>query len=98
MHCISGNALFADAPRRCAAMPETIASISISLRRQGSADEPTSIREVNVMPKGSVPKREAKKPKKNAQKRDAYISPVIAGDTVEVVGKRRRRRDEDVVV
>ena len=46
------------------------------------------------MPKGSVPKREAKKPKKKSQKRDTYISPVIAEDTVEVVGKRRRRKAE----
>ena len=46
------------------------------------------------MPKGSVPKREAKKPKKKAQKREVYISPVVATETVEVVGKRRRRKDE----
>ena len=47
------------------------------------------------MPKGSVPKREAKKPKKKAAKRDTYITPIVAGETVEVVGKRRRRKDED---
>ena len=48
------------------------------------------------MPRGSVPKREAKKPKKKAQKRDTYISPAVATETVEVVGKRRRRKaDED---
>ena len=47
------------------------------------------------MPRGSVPKREAKKPKKKAQKRDTYISPVIAAETVEVVGKRRRRKADD---
>lgn len=46
------------------------------------------------MPRGSVPKREVKKPKKKAQKRDAYISPVVAAETVEVVGKRRRRKAE----
>ena len=47
------------------------------------------------MPKGSVPKREAKKPKKKAAKRDTYISPVAANEAVEVVGKRRRRKAED---
>ena len=46
------------------------------------------------MPRGSVPKREAKKPKKKAQKRDTYISPVAVTETVEVVGKRRRRKAE----
>ena len=46
------------------------------------------------MPKGSVPKREAKKPKKKAQKRETYASPIIVGETVEVVGKRRRRKAE----
>lgn len=46
------------------------------------------------MPRGSVPKREAKKPKKKAQKRDVYTSPVVAENTVEVVGKRRRRKAE----
>ena len=44
------------------------------------------------MPRGSVPKREAKKPKKKAQKQDTYVSPIVAAETVEVVGKRRRRR------
>ena len=59
------------------------------------------------MPKGSVPKRdyrrllyiryadEAKKPKKKTQKRETYISPIVAGETVEVVGKRRRRKADD---
>ena len=47
------------------------------------------------MPKGSVPKREAKKPKKKAQKRETYMSPIVAGETVEVVGKRRRRKADD---
>ena len=51
-------------------------------------------REVKGMPKGSVPKREAKKPKKKAQKRDVYTSPIVAENTVEVVGKRRRRKAE----
>ena len=46
------------------------------------------------MPKGSVPKREAKKPKKKAAKRDTYISPIVASETVEVVGKKRRRKAE----
>lgn len=44
------------------------------------------------MPRGSVPKREAKKPKKKAQKQASYISPIAANETVEVVGKRRRRK------
>ena len=59
-----------------------------------TAVEPTPIREVKDMPRGSVPKREAKKPKKSAQKREAYTSPVVVSETVEVVGKRRRRREE----
>lgn len=46
------------------------------------------------MPRGSVPKREAKKPKKKTQKQDTYISPIVATETVEVVGKRRRRKEE----
>ncbi len=46
------------------------------------------------MPKGSIPKREAKKRKKSAQKRDTYASSVVAVDTVEVVGKRRKRKVE----
>lgn len=46
------------------------------------------------MPRGSVPKREAKKPKKKTTKRDTYISPVVAAETVEVVGKKRRRKAE----
>ncbi len=46
------------------------------------------------MPKGSVPKREAKKPRKKATKRDSYISPVVSAETVEVVGKKRRRKAE----
>lgn len=55
---------------------------------------PTPIREVKDMPKGSVPKREAKKPRKKATKRDSYISPVVSAETVEVVGKKRRRKAE----
>ena len=46
------------------------------------------------MPKGSVPKREAKKPKKKATKRDTYASPTVVSEAVEVVGKRRRRKEE----
>ncbi len=46
------------------------------------------------MPKGSVPKREAKKSKKNAPKREILSSPIISGEAVEVVGKRRRRKAE----
>ena len=49
------------------------------------------------MPKGSVPKREAKKAKKNAKKDALPIaSPVFSSAEVEVVGKRKKRKaDED---
>ena len=49
------------------------------------------------MPKGRIPKREAKKPKKKAGKAVA-VAPLadFASPEVEVVGKRRKRRDEEV--
>lgn len=46
------------------------------------------------MPKGAVPKREAKKPKKQAQKKAFDIAPVATSEGVEVTGKRRRRKQE----
>ena len=47
------------------------------------------------MPKGSVPKREAKKPKKSKEKRAAISVPIATSEGVEVVGKKRKRKDED---
>ncbi len=44
------------------------------------------------MPKGSVPKREAKKPKKATQKKPVLTEPIATSEGVEVVGKRRRRK------
>lgn len=47
------------------------------------------------MPKGSVPKREAKKPKKNSKK-VALTTTEFTSPDVEVVAKRRRKpRDEE---
>ncbi len=45
------------------------------------------------MPKGRVPRREAKKPKKQAKK-DIVIAPISTSEGVEVMGKRRRRKQE----
>lgn len=47
------------------------------------------------MPKGTVPKREAKKPKKAMQKKPVLTEPIATSEGVEVVGKRRRRKAED---
>ena len=46
------------------------------------------------MPKGSVPKREAKKPKKS-QERKIIAPAIVTSEGVEVIGKRRRRKEED---
>ncbi len=47
------------------------------------------------MPKGNVPKREAKKPKKNAKKM-AVAAMEFTSPDVEVVKKRKRKpRDEE---
>lgn len=45
------------------------------------------------MPKGSVPKREAKKPKKS-QERKTIVAPIVTSEGVEVIGKRRKRKEE----
>lgn len=47
------------------------------------------------MPKGSVPKREAKKSKKAESKKSFAAMPVVTSEGVEVVGKKRKRKDED---
>ncbi len=47
------------------------------------------------MPKGSVPKREAKKPKKSQERKIIAPSPIATSEGVEVIGKRRRRKEED---
>ena len=47
------------------------------------------------MPKGSVPKREAKKPKKSQEKRTIAATPIVTSEGVEVIGKRRKRKGED---
>ena len=46
------------------------------------------------MPKGSVPKREAKKPKKLSPKKDVMPAPIATSEGVEVMGKRRKRKDD----
>ena len=47
------------------------------------------------MPKGSVPKREAKKPKKKATKSTAIMPlPDFTSAQVEVVKKRRKPRED----
>ena len=46
------------------------------------------------MPKGSVPKREAKKPKKNSKK-VALTAAEFASPDVQVVKRRRKPRDEE---
>ena len=46
------------------------------------------------MPKGSVPKREAKKPKKNSKKIAVATGEFTSAD-VEVVKKRRKPRDDE---
>ncbi len=48
------------------------------------------------MPKGSVPKREAKKPKKKANDKIIESIGVFASSEVEVVKKRRKVREEEV--
>lgn len=47
------------------------------------------------MPKGSVPKREAKKPKKVDQKKVMISAPIATSEGVEVTGKRRKRKNDD---
>ncbi len=48
------------------------------------------------MPKGSVPKREAKKPKKKESKNVSVMPlPEFASAQVEVVGKRRKPKEEE---
>ena len=47
------------------------------------------------MPKGSVPKREAKKPKKSQERRIIAATPIVTSEGVEVIGKRRKRKEED---
>ena len=48
------------------------------------------------MPKGRIPKREAKKPKKKAKAIAAAPLPDFSPPQVEVVGKRRRPKDAEV--
>ena len=47
------------------------------------------------MPKGSIPKREAKKPKKAQERKVIAATPIVTSEGVEVIGKRRRRKEED---
>jgi hypothetical protein len=49
------------------------------------------------MPKGRVPKREAKKPKKKASKAISVVplSDSTSPQVVEVVGKRKKSRDSE---
>lgn len=47
------------------------------------------------MPKGSLPKREAKKPKKNSKKVALATTEFASPDVEVVVKKRRKPRDEE---
>ena len=47
------------------------------------------------MPKGNVPKREAKKAKKSEAKKVIASVPIATSEGVEVVGKKRKKKDED---
>ena len=47
------------------------------------------------MPKGSVPRREAKKPKKSQERKVIAVAPIVTSEGVEVIGKRRKRKEED---
>ena len=47
------------------------------------------------MPKGSVPRREAKKPKKSQERKVIASTPIVTSEGVEVIGKRRKRKEED---
>jgi len=47
------------------------------------------------VPKGSIPKREAKKPKKSHERKVIAATPIVTSEGVEVIGKRRRRKGED---
>ncbi len=47
------------------------------------------------MPKGSVPKREGKKAKKSGAKKIIAPVPIATSEGVEVVGKKRKKKDED---
>lgn len=47
------------------------------------------------MARGHAPKREAKKPKKKNDKKTEVYSPVFTIQPVEVVGKRRKPKEEE---
>lgn len=47
------------------------------------------------MPKGHAPKRETRKPKKKADRKDVVAPTVFTSADVEVVQKRRKSRDTD---
>ena len=48
------------------------------------------------MAKGGFPKRESKKPKKSASKKPVIAVPIATAESTVVVGKRRKRKDEDI--
>jgi len=47
------------------------------------------------MPKGHTPKRESKKPKKKDSRKAVEVLPPIVPTEVEVVGKRKKSREEE---
>ena len=48
------------------------------------------------MPKGHAPKREAKRAKKKTDKRVMIEEPIYAPTEVEVTGKKKKRKDEEI--
>ncbi len=48
------------------------------------------------MAKGGFPKREAKKPKKSDNKRSNVSVPIATSEGTEVVGKKRKRKTEEL--
>lgn len=48
------------------------------------------------MAKGSFPKRENKKPKKSDSKKSAISVPIATAESTQVVGKRKKRKSEEV--
>ena len=47
------------------------------------------------MARGGRPKREAKKPKKSDSKRPTVSVAIASSESTEVVGKKRKRKNED---
>lgn len=53
-----------------------------------------TLRGGETVAKGSMPRREAKKPKKAESKRPMVSVPIASGEATEVVGKKRKKKNE----